>query len=42
MGLYAFGKALGGAPAGVNSFVFGLFERSLVPFGLHHAFYAPL
>jgi PTS system glucose-specific IIC component len=42
IGLYAFGNALGSAPAGVNSFVFGLIQRSLVPFGLHHAFYAPL
>jgi PTS system glucose-specific IIC component len=33
---------LGQAPYGSNSFVFGLFERALVPFGLHHAFYAPL
>lgn len=35
------GKALGSA-VGVNSFVFGFLERSLVPFGLHHAFYSPL
>jgi PTS system glucose-specific IIC component len=36
------GAHLGQAPYGINSFVFGIFERSLVPFGLHHAFYAPL
>ncbi|MDE6477172.1 MAG: PTS transporter subunit EIIC [Mycoplasmoidaceae bacterium] len=27
---------------GFNSFIFGFIERSLVPFGLHHAFYTPL
>jgi PTS system glucose-specific IIC component len=42
LGLFAFGNALSSAPAGFNSFVFGIAERSLVPFGLHHAFYAPL
>jgi PTS system glucose-specific IIC component len=36
------GNYLGQAPYGINSFVFGFIERSLVPFGLHHAFYAPL
>ncbi|MDR3257608.1 MAG: PTS transporter subunit EIIC, partial [Mycoplasmataceae bacterium] len=42
MGIYKFGSLLGGTPYGFNSFVFGFFERALVPFGLHHAFYAPL
>lgn len=42
IGLEEFGKALGDAPGGINSFVFGFFERILVPFGLHHAFYSPL
>ena len=42
IGLEQFGKALGQAPGGVNSLVFGFFERILVPFGLHHAFYTPL
>ncbi|MDR0675330.1 MAG: PTS transporter subunit EIIC [Mycoplasmataceae bacterium] len=42
LGLYMFGNALSVAPVGFNSFAFGLVERSLVPFGLHHAFYAPL
>ena len=42
LGLYQFGNVLSVVPVGVNSFVFGLVERSLVPFGLHHAFYAPL
>lgn len=27
---------------GFNSFIFGYIERSLVPLGLHHAFYSPL
>lgn len=31
-----------GQALGFNSFVFGFIERSLVPFGLHHAFYSPL
>jgi PTS system glucose-specific IIC component len=42
MGIFYFGYYLGSAPYGLNSFVFGLVERALVPFGLHHAFYAPL
>jgi PTS system glucose-specific IIC component len=42
MGIYQFGSILGNTPYGFNSFIFGLFERALVPFGLHHAFYAPL
>ncbi|MCR8612890.1 MAG: glucose PTS transporter subunit IIA [Mycoplasma sp.] len=28
--------------SGLDSFVFGYLERALVPFGLHHVFYAPL
>lgn len=36
------GGALGGQLFGFNSFIFGYIERSLVPFGLHHAFYSPL
>lgn len=36
------GGALGGNMYGFNSFIFGYIERSLVPFGLHHAFYSPL
>ena len=36
------GQVLGGNLYGFNSFVFGYIERSLVPFGLHHAFYSPL
>ncbi|MGZ9413613.1 glucose PTS transporter subunit IIA [Mycoplasma sp. Z386] len=41
-GLTAFGKLLNKAPVGLESLVFGIIERSLIPFGLHHAFYAPL
>ena len=41
-GLYWFGGILSKTPFGFNSLIFGFGERSLVPFGLHHAFYAPL
>lgn len=41
-GLYWFGGVLSKTPFGFNSLIFGFGERSLVPFGLHHAFYAPL
>ncbi|VEU70764.1 PTS transporter subunit IIABC [Mycoplasmopsis glycophila] len=40
--LNKFGNALGKVPYGIESFIFGYVERSLVPFGLHHVFYAPL
>lgn len=40
--LNEFGSALAGMPAGIDSFIFGVVERSLIPFGLHHAFYTPL
>ncbi|MBW0594580.1 hypothetical protein HUN03_00178 [Mycoplasmopsis anatis] len=40
--LNLFGNFLGKVPYGFESFIFGYLERSLVPFGLHHAFYAPL
>ncbi|QZE12459.1 PTS transporter subunit IIABC [Mycoplasma sp. Ms02] len=42
VGLSAFGNVLGKVPLGIESFIFGFMERSLVPFGLHHAFYSPL
>ncbi len=45
MGLYWMGWGLGMMGKytyGFNSFIFGFVERSLVPFGLHHAFYTPL
>lgn len=37
-----FGQNSGKVPYGFDSFIFGFIERSLVPFGLHHVFYAPL
>lgn len=37
-----FGQAMNSMPIGLNSFIFGAVERSLIPFGLHHAFYSPL
>ena len=42
IGLNSVGKATGDLPYGFDSFIFEIFERSLVPFGLHHVFYAPL
>lgn len=40
--LNIFGTATGKIPYGFESFIFGYIERSLIPFGLHHVFYAPL
>ncbi|WP_369689472.1 PTS transporter subunit EIIC [Williamsoniiplasma luminosum] len=42
IGLSKFGNWTGTLPTGVDSLVFEIVERSLVPFGLHHVFYAPL
>lgn len=42
IGLNKFGEGIGKVPYGIESFIFGYIERSLIPFGLHHAFYAPL
>ncbi|ADK87057.1 glucose-specific PTS IICBA transporter [Mycoplasmoides pneumoniae] len=45
IGLNAIGTGLGflgGKGYGANSLIFGYIERSLIPFGVHHAFYAPL
>lgn len=42
MGLAAFGQKSGELPIGLDSFIYEIAERSLVPFGLHHVFYAPL
>ncbi|MBN4083495.1 PTS transporter subunit EIIC [Mycoplasma sp. CSL10137] len=42
VGLNHFGSALQKVPYGIESLIFGYFERSLIPFGLHHVFYAPL
>ncbi|WP_211246838.1 PTS transporter subunit EIIC [Mesoplasma photuris] len=42
-GLEWFGTTSGKIPVkGIDSLVFEMIERSLVPFGLHHVFYAPL
>ncbi len=41
-GLAWFGNKSGKLPAGLDSLIFEIFERSLVPFGLHHVFYSPL
>ncbi len=40
--LEKFGQVLLGLPYGIDSLIFGFTERSLIPFGLHHAFYSPL
>lgn len=40
--LNKFGALLGQTPYGFDSLIFGYIERSLIPFGLHHVFYAPL
>ena len=42
LGLQWFGTNSGKLPVGVDSLVYEIIERSLVPFGLHHVFYAPL
>ncbi|AUF83930.1 PTS sugar transporter [Mesoplasma syrphidae] len=42
-GLAWFGTKSGDIPVkGIDSLVFEMIERSLVPFGLHHVFYSPL
>ena len=41
LGLAYFGE-YSGKVAGLDSFIFGFTERALIPFGLHHVFYAPL
>ncbi len=41
-GLAKFGEVSGKAKWGTDSLVFGFVERALIPFGLHHVFYAPL
>ncbi|KOO50541.1 glucose-specific PTS transporter subunit IIBC [Priestia koreensis] len=40
-GLNAFSNFMLNANPGLSAFVFGLIERSLIPFGLHHIFYSP-
>lgn len=39
--LYKLGFFISKTPYGIDSFLFGFFERLLVPFGFHHAFYSP-
>ena len=36
LGFYEMGSAMSSVPGGLNSLVFGFFNRALVPFGLHH------
>ncbi len=40
-GLNAFSTNMVNANLTLSAFIFGLIERSLIPFGLHHIFYAP-
>ncbi|MDR7003074.1 glucose-specific PTS transporter subunit IIBC [Neobacillus niacini] len=40
-GLNAFSTNMVDANLTLSAFVFGVIERSLIPFGLHHIFYAP-
>ncbi|AKU80031.1 PTS transporter subunit EIIC [Spiroplasma turonicum] len=41
-GLEWFGTNSGKLPIGADSLIYEVIERSLIPFGLHHVFYAPL
>lgn len=36
------GNTMAKTPHGIDSFIFGFLEKSLIPFGLHHMFYSPL
>lgn len=40
-GLNAFSQNMVHANLTLSSFIFGVIERSLIPFGLHHIFYSP-
>ncbi|MGE8207155.1 glucose-specific PTS transporter subunit IIBC [Heyndrickxia sp. NPDC080065] len=40
-GLNSFSQYMLGSQQTLAAFVFGVIERSLIPFGLHHIFYAP-
>ncbi|QQZ09121.1 glucose-specific PTS transporter subunit IIBC [Heyndrickxia vini] len=40
-GLNAFSNYMLGSQQTLAAFIFGVIERSLIPFGLHHIFYAP-
>lgn len=40
-GLYSFSNIIGSSKLGISSFIFGVIERALIPFGLHHIWYNP-
>ncbi|PZD97603.1 PTS glucose transporter subunit IICBA [Paenibacillus sambharensis] len=40
-GLNYFSESLVGTNLTLSAFIFGVIERSLIPFGLHHIFYSP-
>ena len=40
-GLNTFSENMLGANLTLSAFIFGVIERSLIPFGLHHIFYSP-
>ncbi|MEW9503233.1 glucose-specific PTS transporter subunit IIBC [Jeotgalibacillus marinus] len=40
-GLNYFSHSLLGINMGLSAFIFGVIERALIPFGLHHIFYTP-
>ena len=40
-GLAALSEIANGGNTNISTFVFGVIERALIPFGLHHVFYAP-
>jgi len=40
-GLNAFSRGMIDANKTLSAFIFGVIERSLIPFGLHHIFYSP-
>ncbi len=40
-GLYQLSYLANGTNTNVSTFIFGLVERALIPFGLHHIFYSP-
>lgn len=42
LGLNWFGQNSGALGFGIDSLVYSIIERSLIPLGLHHVFYAPL
>lgn len=40
-GLYSFSNVIVSSNLGIASFIFGVVERALIPFGLHHIWYNP-